>query len=68
VRTQYAIVGVFVLTFGVIMLIWPETVGRWRNSGAVDPAPTPGLVKLTRYFGGPTLVVLGSLLVESALK
>lgn len=66
-RIQYAVVGVFVLIFGVIMLIWPEKVARWRNSGAVDSEPTPGLVKLTRFFGGPALVVLGTLLVESAV-
>ena len=60
-------VGIFALIFGVIMVVWPEKVARWRNSGAVNSEATPGLVKLTRYLGGPVLILLGSVLVESAL-
>jgi len=67
VRLQYVVVGVFALVFGVIMLVWPEKVARWRNRGAVNPEPTLGLVKLTQYFGGPALIILGSILIESAL-
>jgi len=67
VRLQYAVVGVFAFLFGAVMVFWPEKVARWRNSGAVDSEPTPGLVKLTRYFGGPALIVLGAVLVESAI-
>jgi hypothetical protein len=67
VRLLYVVVGVFALIFGVVMLVWPEKVARWRNSGAINSEPTPGLIKLTQYFGGPALVILGTLLVESAL-
>jgi len=67
VSSQYAVVGVFALLFGAVMMGWPETVARWRNSGAVNSDPTPGLVKLTRYFGGPALTVLGAVLVASVI-
>ena len=66
-RLQYVVVGVFAFVFGFIMLIWPEMVARWRNSGAVDSEPTPELVKLTQYFGGPALIILGFILIESTL-
>ena len=66
-RLRYVVVGIFALIFGFIMLIWPEKVARWRNSGAVDSEPTPELVKLTQYFGGPALAILGVILIESAL-
>ena len=66
VRPRYAVVGVFALAFETVMLIWSERVAPWRNGEGVTPAPTPGLVTLTRYFGGPALVALGSVLVASA--
>ncbi len=66
-RLQYVVVGVFALLFGITMVVWPETVARWRNSGAVNADPTPGLVKLTRYVGGPALLILGVILVTGGL-
>lgn len=61
----YALVGFFALLFGIVMVVWPRTVARWRNSGAVNSDPTTGLVRLTRYFGGPALIILGTILMVS---
>lgn len=62
---RYVVVGVFAILFGMVMTVWPENVARWRNSGAVRPEPTTGLVLLTRYVGGPALIVLGIILTLS---
>jgi uncharacterized membrane protein YedE/YeeE len=64
---QYLVVGFFAIVFGSVMVAWPRRVARWRNSGAVTAEPTTGLVRLTRYVGGPSLVVLGLVLTLSSL-
>lgn len=64
---RYVVVGVSVVIFGAVMVIRPRTVARWRNAGARNPEPTAGLVKLTRYFGGPSLIALGAILLRSTI-
>ena len=62
----YAAVGVSAVVFGLVMILRPESVARWRNSGAVNSEPTSGMVRLTRYVGGPSLVLLGAILTVSS--
>ncbi|ELZ42808.1 hypothetical protein C471_02410 [Halorubrum saccharovorum DSM 1137] len=64
---RYAVVGFCAALFGVVLIVWPRRVARARNSGAANPEPTTGLVRLTRYVGGPLLVGLGLFLTASSL-
>jgi hypothetical protein len=49
--------------FGVLLLLYPEKMARYRNRGAKDPTPSKDLIILFRYFGGTTLTIIGLLML-----
>lgn len=65
-REGYVVLGVVFVAVGLVMVAYPRRIGRFRNSGAADPNPTPALERQIRYIGGPLLVALGSYLTVAA--